>query len=89
MDEIESRNIEEEDEALKKKAKNDNQKHCHNIGLGIPDHLFDPLNQPSVQYFLPQYKIDEVEAVLNNVIDFKGSSLISPTIWRVWQMFML
>lgn len=73
-DEIESRNVVEADEALKEEAKNDNQNHCHNMGLGIPDQLFDPLNQPSLEYFLRQYKINEVEAMLNNVI---GSSLMS------------
>lgn len=70
-------NEKDEDSETEMPAKNDNEIHLH-IKLGIPDDLSNPLNQPSVHYSLPQYKTNEVEAVLSNLISFKGSNLISP-----------
>lgn len=80
IEEIKSNNNEEE-KALKKEipVQNDNNKYNHhNIKLGIPEYLSNLLNQPPVEYPLPQYKINEVEAVLSNLIKFRGSVLIDP-----------
>lgn len=72
--EIDSRNSDGEDNVASKK---EIPKKKVSVKLGMIDDLLNPLNQPSVDYFLPQYKINEVEAVLSGLIKFKGSNLIN------------
>jgi len=50
-----------------------NDKHSHiEIKLGIPEILSFQIKQPSAAYSVPRYKVNEVEALLSKLVDFKG-----------------
>ena len=56
-----------------------NDKHNHiEIKLGIPEILSYQINQPSAAPSVPRYKVNEVEALLSKLVDFKGSRPIGP-----------